>query len=251
MNSKIIFYTATLLLPLLVFSQFGCSSSKETRYEGVPKEETKEIKVPVALKTMEVREREFIQQKKISSIERINFEYDNSGKLVNKGKLSTAKYDSKGFLIETSVFDEKGRVQSKFEYKYNDKGLRTESLRFNDKNKLDKKYAYQYDKLGSKVKSIRSNANGVEEKYYLYDYDPELNLITDEWYDISGDLEYKIENEYDDGGKKISSSSYNESGKLQTKYVYKYDDKKLLVEEQKFEDDKPVGIIQYLYKYYK
>jgi hypothetical protein len=251
MNSKIIFYITALLLSFLVWNQIGCSSGKETRYEEVPKEETKEIKVPVTLKTMEVREREFIRQKKISTIERINFEYNRSGKLVNKGKLSTSKYDSKGFLIETIIFDEKGRVQNKFEYEYNDKGLRTESLRFNDKNKLDKKYTYQYDGLGNKVKSIRFNANGVEEKYYLYDYDQELNLITDEWYDFSGDLEYKIEYEYDDNGRKISSSTYDESGKLQSRYVFKYDDKKILIEEQKIENDNPVGIIQYLYKYYK
>lgn len=252
MNSKIIFYITALLLSFLVCYQFGCSSSKETRYEEFPKEETKEIKAPVALKTMEVREREFIQQKKISTIERINFEYDRSGKLVNKGKLSTSKYDSKGFLIETIVFDEKGRVQNKFEYKYNEKGLRTQSVRFNEKNKLDKKYSYEYDKLGNKIKSTRFNVNGAEDKYYLYDYDSQLNLITDEWYDVSGDLEYKIENEYDDDRKKILSISYNESGKLQSKYVFKYDNQNILIEEQKLdEDNKPIGVIQYLYKYYK
>jgi hypothetical protein len=251
MKSKISFYFALLLLSLLTFYQVGCSAGKQTRYEEVPKEETKEIKVPVPLKTMEVREREFIQQKKISTVERINFEYDSNGKLVNKGKLSASKYDAKGFLIETLVFDEKGRVQNKFEYKYNDKGLRTESLRFNEKNKFDKKYTYKYDKSGNKIKSIRYNANSGEEKYYLYDYDSELNLISDEWYDISGELEYKIENNYDDSGKKILSSSYNESGKLQSKNIFKYDERRNIIEEQKFDDNnKPVGIIQYVYKYY-
>ncbi len=238
----------------IIFVTFliGCSSSKETRYEKIPPKDAKEIETSKVLKTAEVRERELIRKLKVSAVDRINFEYDTNGKLVNKGKISTVKYDKKGFLTETVIFDQKGRVQNRFKYKYDKKGFRIESLRFDAQNKLEKKYTYEYDETGNKIKSTRLDLKGKAEKYYEYDYDSNLNLVSDGWYDINGNMEYKIETEYDDYGNKIAEFSYDETGRLNYKYVFKYDDKMNIVEEQKFDDDeKPLGIIQYLYKYYQ
>ncbi len=248
-----IFYFRTLkkyILLILVFYLSGCAPSKETRYEQKPNEEKSEIKPTILLKTMETREREFIKEKKILSVDRISFGYDSNGKLTNKGKISTAKYDQKGFLTETMIFDERGRAQNRYEYKYDNKGFRIESLRFDAQNKLDKKYTYSYDKLGNKIKSTRFNLESKAEKYYEYQYNSDLNLISDEWYNISGELEYKIETEYEGGFKSVSFSYNNRN--LEYKYIFKYDDKKNLIEEQKFNNTgKLVGIIQYLYKYYQ
>lgn len=236
---------------IFIFYLIGCSSSKETRYEQKPKEEKKEIEIINVLKTMEIRERELIKKLKISAIDRISFEYDPKGKLVSKGKVSTAKYNQKGFLTETVTFDQNGRVQNRFEYKYDSKGFKIESLRYDAQNKPDKKYTYEYDKVGNKIKSTRYDMRDKAEKYYAYDYDSNLNLISDEWYDASGDLEYKIETEYDDERNKTASFSYDGNGKLNFKFVFKYDEKKNIIEEQKYDgNDKLVGIIQYLYKYY-
>jgi hypothetical protein len=238
-----------LVISVLYFA--GCSSSSETRYEQKSEEKDTKIEPVIIAKTMEVRERELVKKLKISSVDRISFEYDSKGKLVNKGKLSTVKYDAKGFLIETISFDKNGRIQNRFEYKYDANGFRKESLRYNAQNKFDKKYTYEYDEVGNKIKSTRYDMNENAEKYYEYDYDSNLNLISDEWYDISGDLEFKIETSYDGDGNKTSSSSYDENGKLSYKYDFKYDDKNIIIEEHKFNaSNKLVGIIQYLYKYY-
>ena len=236
---------------IIIFCLIGCSSSKESRYEQKPKEEKEKVEPPIALKTMEVREREFVKKLKISEVDRISFEYHATGKLVNKGKVSSVKYDQKGFLTETITFDQNGRVQNRFEYKYDAKGIRIESLRYDAQNKPDKKYIYEYDKAGNKIKSTRFDLIGKAEKYYEYEYDSNLNLISDEWYDISGDIEYKIETEYDDEGSKTVSFSYSENGKLTSKSIFKYDERRNIIEEQKFDDNnKPIGIIQYVYKYY-
>ena len=243
----------TSLLFILVFILFipACTASKAPRYEQKPKEEEKIIEPTTLLKTMDVRERELIKKLKISAVDRIRFEYDSKGKLVNKGKLSTAKYDLKGFLTETTIFDKNGRAQNRFEYKYSDKGFRIEAWRYDAQNKPDKKYTYEYDKAGNKIKSTRYNLKGKAEKYYEYDYDSNLNLISDEWYDADGNSEYKIENEYNDEGMKTTSSSYDENDRLNFRYIYKYDDNKNIIEEQKYDDnEKLIGIIQYLYKYY-
>lgn len=251
MNFKIIHKFSKYLFFVFIFYLTGCSSGKETRYETKPKEEKKEIETTRVLKTMEVREREFIKKLKISAVDRISFEYDSEGKLVNQGKVSTVKYDQRGLLTETTTFDQNGRVQNRYEYKYDNKGFRNESLRYDAQNKPDKKYIYEYDRVGNKIKSTRYDLKGKVEKYYSYDYDSNLNLISDEWYDTSGDLEYKIETEYDDEGNKKASFSYGENGRLNYKYVFNYDEKKNIIEEQKYNDnDKLVGIIQYLYKYY-
>ena len=219
-----------ILISIIFFYLIGCSSSKETRYEQKPKEKEKIIEPTTLLKTMEVREREFVKKLKISEVDRISFEYDTEGKLVNKGKISTVKYDQKGFITVTITFDQKGRMQNRFEYKYDTKGFRIESLRFDAQNKLDKKYTYEYDEAGTKIKSIRFDLKGKAEKYYEYEYDSNLNLISDEWYDTSGDLEFKIETEYDEAGNKTVSFSYGENGKLTYKYVFKYDDKMNIIE---------------------
>jgi hypothetical protein len=251
MNDNHVYKFLIFIFLILIFHLAGCTSVKDTRYEQKPKEEKKEIKNTTLPKTMEVREREFVRKLKISGIDRINFEYDSKGGLVNKGKVSTAKYDQKGFLTETVIFDQKGKVQNRFEYKYNTNGFRIESVRYDAQNKLDKKYSYEYNNIGNKIKSTRFDSKGNAEKYYLYDFDSNLNLISEEWFDMNGNMEYKIEAEYDDEGNKTVSYSYDENGKLNYKYFIKYDDKQNIIEEQKYDGkDKPVGIIQYLYKHY-
>lgn len=251
MNYRNIYSQLSKYISLVfIFYFISCAPSKETRYETKPKDEKSKFETLKVVKTMEVRERELIKKLNIAAVDRIYFEYNYSGQLANKGKISTVEYNQEGLLTRTVIFDEKGKVQNRFDYKYDSKGFRIESLRYDAQNNFDKKYTYVYDAAGNKIKSTRFNSKGKAEKYYLYDYDSNLNLISDEWYDINGDLEYKIENEYDDAGNKRVSYSYGEDGKLNYKYVFKYDDKMNVIEEQKFDDqEKLVGIIQYLYKY--
>ncbi|NWF91006.1 MAG: hypothetical protein HXY50_16290 [Ignavibacteriaceae bacterium] len=246
---KLLIKTIPIAMVMLIFS---CSPTKEIRYEDVPKKETYETSPKLTFKPMEVRERELISKLKISAIERINFVFDKRNNLINKGKLSTTKFDKKGFAIETILYDEKGNILNRFEYKYNSDGLRSQSLRYDKHNKLDKKFKYDYDIVGNKIKAFRYSINDKLEKYYEYEYDSKLNLILDEWYNVNGDLEFKIENDYDERGNKVVSYSYDADGQLQNKVLYKYDDKReIIIEEQNFDAaDNQTGIVQYLYKYY-
>lgn len=239
---------------LIIFLSFfvSCTTTKDVRYEENSEKENSKAKVVKHYKTVEKRESELMKELKISSIERINFEYNSNGKLINKGKLSTVKYDQNGILVETIVYDEKGRIINRYEYKYNKKGLREEALRYNARDKLDKTFSYKYDDLGNRVEAIRKNANGKIEKYYEYEYDENFNLVSDLWYDSDKNLEFRIESEYDEQDKKIISYSYDNLGNLKQKTKYKYNNQKnIIVEEQRFDNnEKLIGIVQYLYKYY-
>src|ERR1039458_10289448 len=104
--------------------------------------------------------------------------------------------------------------------------------------------------IATKKRWNHSDRNKME-KYYLYKYDRDGNLVEDKWYDVSGKLEYKIVNKYDSNEKKMESFSYGEDGKLLSRYSYRYNDKGNIVEEAEFNsNDKPVGIVQYIYKFY-
>src|SRR4030066_894372 len=90
----------------ITFSFFlqSCSSSVETEKEKIRYEERRSVK------NIDLEEREYISSLKISSIDKINFNLDSNGKPLKSEKLSTLKYNSKGFLTETLIYDEEGRV---------------------------------------------------------------------------------------------------------------------------------------------
>lgn len=242
--AKFLFFTLSMFI-------ISCAPSKEVRYEKTPKEEKKVIETPPLYKTMEARERDLFSKLKISEIDRIGFDYNDNKKLINNGKLSTTKYDKNGYLVETFIYNSKGKITDRFDYKYSPKGDRMESVRYNYQNQPDKKYTYTYDADGNKTKARRFSISGSLEKYYLYEYDKYFNLVSERWYDVSGDLEFKIENDYDEFGNKTDSFSYDRKGNLLYRYVYKYDQNNMLIEEQKYNsNDELAGIIQYLYKYF-
>jgi len=225
----------------------GCTSSSETTRD---KEDIKK-KTEKIYRTMEERERERIKNFKVKEIEKLNFEYNSKEVLVRKGKISTIKYNIKGYETETIVYGKDDKMDFRYEYKYNNKGEKIETLRYTTQGSLDKKYIYEYDKIGNKIKSIRYDLNGKIEKYYLYEYDENGNLTDDIWFNADGDLEFKIKNEYDDKGNKTVTYTYNGDGELISKYVFRYDERGNVVEEVKYNDNEnPLGIIQYIYKYY-
>jgi hypothetical protein len=90
------------------------------------------------------------------------------------------------------------------------------------------------------------------EKYYTYNYDDMQRLIEEDWYSAKGDLEYKIEYKYYNNGDKKSATTFNQRDVMLYRYEYKYGAKGNVLEEEKYnEDDKSVGIIQYVYKYFQ
>jgi hypothetical protein len=234
------------LIPIYLITVIinGCSSGKEVETVNNRKAITKKIH------NIEAEEREYIKSHNIKEIEKLDFDYDGKGKLINRGKLSTIEYDPGGFITETIVYDSKNHVKNKFFYDYKN-NHRIKTTRYTPDGNIDKYYTYEYNRYGNKTKSIRYNLSDEMDKYYDYNYDDEGNLIKEIWYNKNGDEEYSIEYEYDDAGRKTSAENFNEKGDLVSKYKLKYDEKGNIIEEEKLNSHGiQGGIIQYIYKYY-
>ncbi len=238
-----------LVCSLIVVSFFiqSCSSSVEiekeeekVRYEEVPEN---------LVKNIDLEEREYIRSSKISSIEKINFNLDANGKPLKSEKLSTLNYNSKGFLTETIIYDEEGRVKYKFTYDYDKNGRRIKTTRYAE-DKMTNYYKYDYNEFGNKTKAYRYDSAGNLEEYYIYEYDNEGNLTEEEWFSSSGEKVYSLENVYDNGIK-TRALTYDENNNLIYEYIFRYDEKANIIEEIKYDyTGLQVGVIQYVYKYY-
>ena len=188
MNIRALNFLIILLTAGFILS--SCSSSKEsaTQKRG-------EIQKP-ALKPIEEAEREFIKNEKIKSIDKISFDYDDSGKLINGEKQSTINYEPDGLMEETLIYGKNSQIDNIYKYSYDGKNFRIQTIRLTPDNKPDKKYTYEYNASGNKIKSVRYDLDGKMEKYYTYKYDDNQKLREEDWYDVSGKLEYKIEYEF-------------------------------------------------------
>ncbi len=235
------------LIILLVFSFFySCSSSKETE----KKEKEVHLKTEKEIKSLDLIEREYISFSKIKSIEKVSFDLTPKGKPVNGEKLSIQTYDQKGFLTETTTYNDDGSIQFKYSYTYDNNGKRIKTSRYNSKGEMINYYKYDYDDDGNKTKAYCYDMKGNLEEYYVYDYDGDRNLVEEKWYSSLGKEVYNIENDYDNG-MKTQTYTYDENGDLIYKYVLRYDDKGNIIEETKYDNkDEQAGFIQYAYQYY-
>lgn len=236
------------LFILIALLLAGCSSGPETS----EKENNKRVAAekPAKFKTVERREREYIASSNIRLIDKLDFDLNRDGKLINKGKMSTIKYDKRGFPVETIIYGENGQIENRYTYKYDKNGRRIESIRYDKAGNPDKKYTYEYDSSGNKIESIRYNMLGDPEEFYRYEYDDYGNLLEERWLKPDGEAEYTITYDYDNLGRKAMALTHDEQSGSSYKYEFKYDDSGGIVEEVKYEEGKKVGVIQYVYKYY-
>jgi hypothetical protein len=238
-----------ICLPVILYFA-GCSSSKEVSEES-EKEIKEEVIPPKIYKPLEVREREYIKSTRIEVIDKLSFDYNNEGKLINREKLSTVKYNNNGFVEETITYTKDGKEEFIYKYEYDNKGFRTATIRYDNKNTPLNRYTYEYDNQGNKIKSTRYDNNGNLEKYYVYENDEDGNLNREIWYDKNGDSELTIEYDYDSFDRKESITTYGANEKFISKYEFKYDEAGNIIEEIRFDDSNTAtGIIQYVYKYY-
>ncbi len=246
---KMIKYCSQIFCCLIVgltIALQSCSSSVETEKKEKVRYEDKTIKT---VKNMELLEREYIKSLKIKSIEKINFNLNAEGKPLKNQKLSTQTFNSDGFLVETIVYDDQGKIEYKYSYDYDKTGKKIKASRYTD-GKIVQYFTYEYNEYGNKVKAERFSSSGVPEEYYIYYYNGEGNLIEEEWFSASGIKTYSVENEFDNN-LKTESKTYDENDDLINKYISRYDDKKNIIEEIKYDSDGlQTGVIQYVYKYF-
>lgn len=240
----------SVLIFLVIVASFlfqSCSSSVET--EGEEEKIRYEDKPEKIVRNLDLAERKFISSLKINSIEKVSFNLNSEGKPLNNKKLSTQIYDRNGFLTETIIYNNEGKVEYKYTYDYNNNGMRIKTTRYSD-GKTTNYYKYDYNEFGNKMKAYRYDTSGNLEEYYIYEYDGDGNLVEEEWFSTSGEEIYSIENDYDNGVK-THSYTYDENGDLIYKYFFRYDEKGNIVEEIKYDNDGiQTGVIQYVYKYY-
>jgi hypothetical protein len=243
------YYLLSMLASVILLT--GCSSKEVVKEKEVKKPIVKEVVPPKRILNFDMKEREYARNNKIMTLEKIRFDYDKNEKLNLIGKLSIATYDRNGFLTSTIIYGKNESARNSYTYKYSADGTRIETDRLDQNGVPVDKFTYEYDKRGNKIKSVRYDLNNKMQKYYMYKYDSSGNLTEDKWYDVSDKLEYKIINKYDNSGNKIESYSYGEDGNLLSHYTYRLDDKGNIVEEAEFDlRGRPVGIVQYVYKYY-
>lgn len=243
------YYLCLLFASILLFA--GCSSRETVKEKETPKTVEKKVVPPKNILNFDMKEREYVRTNRIMVIDKLRFDYDKNKTLVPNGKVSTTTYDRNGFLTNTTIYGKNESVRDIYSYKYDPNGTRIETDRSDPNGVASEKFTYEYDRRGNKIKSVRYDLNNKMENYYLYKYDRQGNLIEDQWYDASGKLEYKIVNKYDELGNKKESRSYGDDGSLLAHYTYRYDANGNIVEEAQFDNrDKPVGIVQYVYKYY-
>jgi len=234
---------------LIIFSiLIGCSPTKEIPDRKYRKKEV--VKKPARFKTVERKEREYIASAKIRLVDKLDFDFNPEGRLINRGKLSTVKYDRQGFPEETIIYGDNNEMINRYTYKYDKNGRRMEALRYDRAGNSDKKFTYEYDSFGNKIKSIRYNMLGNIEEYYEYQYDDDGNLLEEKWIKADGETDYKITYDYDEKGRKAAAYTHDQNSGLSYKYEFKYDNSGGIVEEIKYDDDKKIGVIQYVYKYY-
>jgi hypothetical protein len=228
----------------------GCSGTVITSENStINKHENKKEPVKELLNPEKV-EREYIRKNKIKVIDKIQFNYTQDSTIGKPLKLSSARYDDKGLLVETINYNEEGTIENLFNYVYDSTNVRVQSKRFDSQNRLQKIFIYEYDKYGFKTKVIRTNLSGESEKYYQYIYDSNGNLIGEKWFDINGDEEYSIKYLTGNNNKKSEAFCYLNSGRLESQYTFRYDSKGNLVEELRYnEDGEKIALIQYVYKY--
>lgn len=231
----------------LILLLCSCSSSTET--ERDEKDIRYEVKPEKKIVNTDAAEREYIRSSKINSIEKVNFNLDSEGKPVGSEKQSTLKYNSKGFLTETIIYDDEGKIKYRFTYDYDKEGNRTKTSRYTN-GTFTNYYTYEYNEYGNKSKAYRFSDDGEPEEYYIYEYDNDGNLTEEEWFSADGKEVYSIENDYD-GDRKTRSYTYDENGNLIYEYLFRYDEKGNIIEEIKYDNSgMQTGIIQYIYKYY-
>lgn len=232
------------LLFVQVFS--GCSSSTDT-YD---KENVRYEKKTDKIVNIDLAEREYISLSKINLIEKISFDLASAGTPSKGKKLSTQKYNSRGFLIETIMYDNDGNIQQKFSYEYDKNGVRTNTTRFNSAGQPVNIFKYDYNMYGNKTKAYRYDLNEKLIEYYIYIYDNRSNLLEEVWYNIKDEKIYRLENKYYND-RKIETCTFDERSRILYKYVYKYDNNGNIIEELKYDSyGDQVGIIQYVYKYF-
>ena len=140
----------------------------------------------------------------------------------------TNKFDGKGNIIESFIYNSSGNPTSNYTYKYDDNANQTEICRFKD-GALETRFTYEYDKKGNWVKTL----------YFDMKY-PHLSFI-----------EVKI---YDERGNLLSSSSHDDQNRLQWKhsYEYEYDSNGNWIKRTEFDtDDKPRYIVIRQFKYFE
>lgn len=149
-----------------------------------------------------------------------NTGYDEFSSAVDK-KLATPRrhiyvVDGNARIIEYTVFDSDGSLNSRFTYEYDAKG-----------NKLAENF---YSWMGTRGNRV------------VYTYDEKGHQLSATCYKADDTVSWKTTTSYDTDGRKIEWSNF-QAGILRYKIKYRYDDQGRISEEETFEFNAPPNLI--------
>ena len=163
----------------------------------------------------------FGEWKEIPGKEKIHFQYDKKGNLIDE-----SKYDSKGTLISKSSF------------KYDKNKNRIEQMDYLPDGSLKYQIMFKYDTNGNMVEESKYDADGwklyTKKNYVFAKYNSRGQVVEETKYDSDRLLKSKITYNYDSLGNLSESSKF---GLMKSKITNRYDIYGNITEELKYDSE--------------
>lgn len=193
---------------------------------------------------------------KVKSIKAVSYDAVEKFGEFKKGKLTgtiITEFNSQGYLIKETAYDEKNKISYVTKYIYDLKNnliekstpqigillvnkydlenrlIQTDqlksdrSLRFRTKNKLSVD--------GKVIESNVYNSKGILNTKYIFKYDDNGNKIDISWYEKNGKLSYKVLKDYDEQGNLIKEDNLIDIlGERGSTMTFTYNDKNQITE---------------------
>ncbi len=166
---------------------------------------------------------------------RYKFKYNSKGVLIqcddchpdiinsNKSK-TTYKYDEKGKIIELNNYNMPNEdLDFTIKYERNSKGYLIEKSLYLSDGSLERNYVFKYDSKGNLIEKNKYNYEHGSYEHLQYIYDSQLFLIEKNSYNLDGFLLEKIIYKRDNIGNLIEKISHDSYGKIIEKFNYKYE----------------------------
>lgn len=183
-------------------------------------------------------------------IGRTVYKYDSKGQLVQESMYDyddvlwwkkVFKYDANGNVVEwVQGINE---VNEKEVYRYASNGNKIETQKYGYEGRYMGSEAYRYDASGKMIESLNYNENGVFTGRTEYKYDTEGNLIEVLGYDWNDAPSGFHTNKYDSKGNETESALYDAQGKQYgfATYKYTYDSLGNVVEMSEYSGDRTIA----------
>ncbi len=160
--------------------------------------------------------------------------------LTTDKRIKNITYDSNNNIIQTTEYNDKKIVETR----YDEKGNVTYLYEKNKDNNIESYTYYKNDKVAFILKK-KMDTNSVEQLFYndkgiktkFIELDKNGNKIKEGYFDKDGNITNYVVIEYDDKGKQIKKADFRGENKLKRYYKYIYNEKGIIEKIQAYDSD--------------